>query len=96
MTVNTKKPTSAPRGQSSDSHVHLDPAIHTQGSATPGVDTAFPAGERALFLLEDLRTHQERLPRPAALAWERAVFAEVFDHPGPGLRIRRFLDKDLE
>jgi len=87
---------SAPQGQPSDSHVHLDPAIHPQGSATPGVDTAFPAGERALSLLEDLRKRQEGLPRPAALAWERATFAEVFDHPGPGLRIRRFLDKELE
>jgi len=31
--------------------------------------------------------------RPAALAWERAVFAEAFDHEGPGERIRSFLEK---
>ena len=37
--------------------------------------------------------HQEKVPRPAALAWERAAFAEVFDHDGPGERIRRFLEK---
>lgn len=96
MTVNTKGPMSAPQGQPSDSHVHLDPAIHTQGSATPGADTGFPAGERALSLLGGLQARQGGLPRPAALAWERAVFAEVFDHPEPGLRIRRFLDKDLK
>ncbi|HEX4845069.1 MAG TPA: hypothetical protein VFV26_02550 [Geothrix sp.] len=55
--------------------------------------TGFPACERALFLLENLQAHQERLPRPAALAWERAAFAEVFDHAGPGERIRSFLGK---
>jgi hypothetical protein len=44
-------------------------------------------------MLSDLQVHQQGLPRSAALAWERAVFSEVFDHPDPGLRIRRFLDK---
>jgi hypothetical protein len=44
-------------------------------------------------MLSDLQVHQQGLPRGAALAWERAVFSEVFDHPDPGLRIRRFLDK---
>jgi hypothetical protein len=44
-------------------------------------------------MLRDLQDQQRRLPRGAALAWERAVFSEVFDHPDPGLRIRRFLDK---
>jgi hypothetical protein len=48
---------------------------------------------RALALLAHLRHHQDGLPRPAALAWERAAFGEAFDHPEPGLRIRRFLEK---
>ena len=96
MTANTKEPASTPKGQPPDSHVHLDRAIQTQGSATRGRDTGLPADERALDLLEGLQERQEGLPRPAALAWERAVFAEVFGHPEPGTRIRRFLDKDLE
>ncbi len=33
------------------------------------------------------------MPRSGALAWERAAFAEVFDHDGPGERIRGFLEK---
>ena len=94
MTVNTKGPTSAPRGQPSDSHVHLDPAIHPQGSGIPLVTTDFPVCERALFLLGNLRERQEGMPRPAALAWERAAFAAIFDDPGPGQRIRRFLERD--
>jgi hypothetical protein len=84
---------SAQEGQSSDSHIHMDPAIHPQDSRNPLVTTGFDACERALFLLGNLSRQQEALPRPAALAWERAAFAEVFDHPDPGLRIRRFLDK---
>ncbi|WP_243288446.1 hypothetical protein [Geothrix terrae] len=55
--------------------------------------TDFPVCGRALFLLGDLQKRQEGLPRPAALAWERAAFAAVFDDPGPGQRIRRFLEK---
>ena len=65
MNPYTRGPMSAPGGQSSDSHIHMDPAIHPKDS----------------------------LPRTAALAWERVAFAKVFDHPEPGLRIRRFLDK---
>jgi hypothetical protein len=84
---------SAPGGQPSDSHIHLDPAIQAQDNGNELVVTGFPACERALFLLENLQAHQERLPRPAALAWERAAFAEVFDHAGPGERIRSFLGK---
>ena len=50
--------------------------------------------ERALELLGNLQARQAGLPRPAALAWERAAFGEVFDHPEPGQRIRRFLEGD--
>lgn len=46
---------------------------------------------RALALLADLRTQQDGLPRAAALAWERAVFAEALDHPEPRRRISAFL-----
>ena len=74
----------------------MDPAIHPQGSRNHLVETGFPACERALFLLGDLQRRQAEVPRPAALAWERAIFAEAFDHEGPGERIRRFLDKDLK
>lgn len=87
---------SAPQGQPSDSHVHLDRMIHSQDSGTSLVATDFPVCERALSILGDLQGHQEEVPRPAALAWERAAFAAIFDDPGPGQRIRRFLDKDLK
>jgi hypothetical protein len=93
MNVNKNKPMSAPRGQPSDSHIHLDPAIHPQDTGTPLVATGFSASDRALFLLGNLQWHQERVPRPAGLAWERAAFAGVFDHDGPGERIRHFLEK---
>ena len=59
----------------------------------PSVATAFDACERALSLLGNLQWHQEGLSRRAALAWERTAFAEVFDHQGPGERIRSFLEK---
>jgi len=49
--------------------------------------------DRALGLLGATREFQTDLPRPAALAWERAAFSEAFDHPEPGERIRRFLEK---
>ena len=52
------------------------------------------ACERALTLLGNLQARQAGLPRPAALAWERAAFAEVFDHPEPSQRIQRFLEGD--
>ena len=56
------------------------------------VQTRDPAAcERALILLGNLQSHQARLARSPALAWERAAFAEAFNHPEPGLRIRRFL-----
>jgi hypothetical protein len=93
MNANKNKPMSAPRGQPSDSHIHLDPAIQGQDTGTSLVGTGFSASERALFLLANLQRHQEKVPRPAALAWERAAFAEVFDHDGPGERIRHFLEK---
>ncbi len=84
---------SIPGGRSSDSHIHLDPAIQAQVSPNPLVATGFPVQERALALLGALRHHQVGVVRAAALAWERAAFAEVFDHPEPGQRIRRFLEK---
>ena len=87
---------STPGGQPSDSHIHLDPAIHAQDSANALVATGFNACERALVLLGNLQRRQAGLPRPAALAWERAAFCEAFDHEGPRARIRRFLDKDLK
>lgn len=86
-------PMSIPGGRPSDSHIHLDPAIRPQDSGNPPVETGFDACERAVSLLGNLQRHQEGLPRSAALAWERAAFAEVFDHPEPGWRIRRFLQK---
>jgi hypothetical protein len=46
---------------------------------------------RALLLLAGLRARQERLPGPAALAWERVVFAEALGHPEPRQRIQAFL-----
>ncbi len=84
---------SAQPGQPSDSHIHLDPAIHPQDSGNARVSTDFAAGQRALLLLGNLQRQQAELPPSAALAWERAAFCEVFDHPEPGLRIRRFLAK---
>jgi hypothetical protein len=84
---------STPGEQPSDSHIHLDPAIQAQNNGNPLVATASDACERALVLLENLQAHQHGLPRIPALAWERAAFAEVFDHSEPGRRIRRFLEK---
>ncbi|BDU70654.1 hypothetical protein GETHOR_27550 [Geothrix oryzae] len=84
---------SIPGGRSSDSHIHLDPAIQAQDSPNALVATGFPVQERALALLQTLRRRQAGTVRAAALAWERAAFAEVFDHPEPGQRIRRFLEK---
>lgn len=55
--------------------------------------TDFPVCGRALSILGDLQGHQEQVPRPAALAWERAAFTAIFDDPEPGQRIRRFLEK---
>ncbi len=91
---------SAPGGQPSEFHIHLDPAIRSQGNGNPppGPVPGSESGacERALALLGNLQARQAGLPRPPALAWERAAFGEVFDHPEPGQRIRRFLDKGLE
>jgi len=92
MNPDTRIPMSAPGGQPSDSHV-LDPAIRPQDNAKPLVTTGLDACQRALFFLENLQRHQQGLPRDAALAWERAAFCEIFDHPEPGHRIRRFLER---
>ena len=93
MNPYTHGPMSAPGGQSSDSHIHMDPAIRPQDNGNPHVATGIDACERALELLGNLQRQQRNLPRAAALAWERAAFCEVFNHPEPGHRIRRFLDK---
>jgi hypothetical protein len=89
---------SAHGGQPSEFHIHLDLAIHSQdsgkGVTEPDPDSAPGASERALVLLGNLQIRQVGLPRPPALAWERAAFCEVFGHPGPGQRIRRFLEQD--
>jgi len=79
-----------------DSHIHLDPAIQPQDTENPIVTTGLPASLRSFNMLRELQNHQQGLSRGPALAWERAAFSEVFDHPDPGLRIRRFLDKGLE
>lgn len=51
-----------------------------------------PAGDAwALALLRDLRDRQAGLPFGAALAWERAGFAEALARPEPRARIRAFL-----
>lgn len=84
----------APLGQPSDSHIHLDPAIRPQDSGNPLVTTGFDACARALVLLGNLQSRQRGLPPAAALAWERVAFAQVFDHPAPRERIRRFLQGD--
>lgn len=84
---------STPGKQPSDSNIHLDPAIRPQTSGNLLEAGGFDACQRALGLLERLHRHQECLPRPAALAWERTAFSETFDHPEPGRRIRRFLGK---
>jgi hypothetical protein len=91
-------PMSAPGEQPSAFHIHLDPAIRSQGtgSGSPVPVPALPSEpcERALALLGNLQARQAGLPRSAALAWERAAFAEVFGHPGPRQRIRGFLERD--
>lgn len=46
---------------------------------------------RALNLLASLGEHQRDLPRAAALAWERVIFAEALSHPEPQRRIQAFL-----
>ena len=54
-----------------------------------------PKGNRedhlALEILTTIRTHQRNLARPAALAWERAGFAQALSHPEPRRRIQAFL-----
>ncbi|HEU4950777.1 MAG TPA: hypothetical protein VFT46_02440 [Holophagaceae bacterium] len=51
------------------------------------------ADARALELLRALRTWQGGLDRGAALAWERAAFAEAFASPEPARRVQAFLGK---
>jgi hypothetical protein len=88
------EPMSTHGGQPSDSHLHLDPAIRPQDTENAPVATGGDACERALTLLGNLQCHQAGLSAGASLAWERAAFGEVFTHPEPRLRIRRFLDRD--
>lgn len=61
----------------------MSPAPHSP----PG-----PEGDaRALELLWATRAQQRGLPRGAALAWERAAFAEAFADPEPARRVQAFL-----
>ncbi len=48
---------------------------------------------RALLLLAELRCFQAKVPKGAALAWERATFAEAFLDPEPLRRVQAFLSK---
>ena len=82
-----------PGGRPSDSRIRLDPAIHPKLTRNATVATGVDASLRALNALDDLLARQSVMSREPALALERASFAECFDHPEPGLRIRRFLDK---
>lgn len=84
---------SNPNGRSSGSHIHLDPAIQKEDSTNSLVAKAVNASERAITIFENLDKQQTGLSRSLALAWERAAFCDVFDHPEPGTRIRRFLEK---
>lgn len=84
---------SNPKGRSSGSHIHLDPAIQKENSTNSHVAKAVNASGRAITIFENLDIQQTGLPRCLALAWERAAFCEVFDDPEPGRRIRRFLEK---
>lgn len=67
----------------------MKPAIALQSNPTA------PSAEgdaRALALLRTLRAHQQGACRGAALAWERAAFAECFLDPEPARRVRSFLE----
>lgn len=57
----------------------------------PGNPPASEGDSRALGLLARTRAHQRGLPRTAALAWERAAFAEAFADPEPARRVQAFL-----
>ncbi len=60
--------------------------------AHPSPNAGAPEGDsRALALLWKTREFQRHLPREAALAWERAAFAEAFADPEPARRVRAFL-----
>ncbi|HJV88797.1 MAG TPA: hypothetical protein VJ623_00715 [Holophagaceae bacterium] len=66
--------------------------MNTETAAHPSPNPASPEGDsRALALLWKTRVHQRNLPREAALAWERAAFAEAFADPEPARRVRAFL-----
>ena len=67
------------------------PVNRPQDSGTPPTAAAASADPRALELLLRTRGHQSGLPREAALAWERAAFAEAFLDEEPRRRVRAFL-----
>jgi hypothetical protein len=67
----------------------MKPAIAPQ--STPTAPSA-EGDARALCLLRALRAHQAGACRSAALAWERAAFAECFLDPEPARRVRAFLE----
>ena len=60
----------------------------------PGHPTSTEGDPRALALLAGTREHQRGLPRSAALAWERAAFAEAFADPQPARRVQAFLQRN--
>ncbi len=62
--------------------------------AGPGHPPSTEGDPRALALLGRTRAHQQGLPRTAALAWERAAFAEAFADPEPARRVQAFLQRN--
>jgi hypothetical protein len=64
------------------------PANPSQGSGKGRAEAADP---RAVELLLRTRRAQAGLPLQAALAWERAAFAEAFLDEEPRRRVRAFL-----
>jgi hypothetical protein len=86
-----KKNDPKPRSESSEDRTGNLAQRQNQGSPEGLEKQGEIADSRALDLLAELRDHQSCLPRPAALAWERAVFAEAFLDEAPRRRVAAFL-----
>ncbi|HJU84288.1 MAG TPA: hypothetical protein VJ600_08755 [Holophagaceae bacterium] len=69
----------------------MKPANPVQDTGRGGGGSSPHADPRALALLLATRQSQAGLPRQAALAWERAAFAEAFGAEEPRRRVRAFL-----
>ncbi len=80
-------PEAPPEGPAPQTPGKRDQHIGREDAAAP----AALADPRALALLLTTRQHQRGLPRQAALAWERAAFAEAFADEEPRRRVRAFL-----